>query len=118
MNTYEIIQNMIRLIPLAVLLPLFIYLLHLKWFARFGVMFVVGWLIVAISTLIFWKYSIDYAPNEEVLSRLTEKDGAPKLFGTLFGGVFGLMYFVVFEIVRVLYVIIQSAISWVKLRNA
>ncbi|TLM72660.1 hypothetical protein ACONUD_07500 [Microbulbifer harenosus] len=103
MYQYEFIQNMIRLIPVIMLLPSFLALLRFKWYLRLGAMFFLGWIVVAGSTLLFWEYSIMYAPNEEIKMDLAQRDGAPKVFGTLFGWVYGLIILFIFELTRLIY---------------
>ncbi|QFT54453.1 hypothetical protein FIU95_07790 [Microbulbifer sp. THAF38] len=111
MSLYELIQNTIRVVPVVVLLPAFLYLLRLKWYQRFGVMFVLGWVVFAASTLLFWSYSINYAPTQETMTDLAQRDGAPRLFGTLFGWAFGLILLFIFEATRLIYIGFNPLIS-------
>ena len=104
MSLYELIQNAIRLFPIIILLPTFLYLLRFKWYQRLGAMFILGWVVIAVSTLAFWSYSINYAPTQEIMADLAERDGAPRVFGTLFGWAFGLIFLVLFEVVRSIYI--------------
>lgn len=111
MSLYEIIQNIIRLLPIILLLPTFIFLLRFKWYQRLAFMFLLGWAVIAGSTLLFWGYSINYAPSQEVATDLAQRDGAPKLFGTLFGWAFGLALLSVFEATRLIYIGLSSFIG-------
>jgi hypothetical protein len=118
MSLYELIQNMIRLAPIMILLPTFLYLLKFKWYQRFGVMFALGWVVFAASTLLFWTYSINYAPTQDLMVDLAQRDGAPRVFGTLFGWVFGLVLLFVFEATRLIYIGLNSLTSKLKQKNA
>jgi hypothetical protein len=100
MSAYEIIQHTIRLSPFVILLLTYIFLHQFKWYQRLAVMFFLGWAVIAASTLLFWSYSINYAPDQETAMYLAQKDGAPRLFGTLFGWVFGLIYLLILEAIR------------------
>jgi hypothetical protein len=104
MSLYEIIQNIIRLSPIILLLPAFMFFLRFKWYQRLGFMFVLGWLVIAGSTLLFWGFSISYAPSQEIAIELALRDGAPRLFGTLFGWAFGLAILFIFEVTRLSYI--------------
>ncbi|MBQ4812482.1 hypothetical protein J8M20_14085 [Pseudoalteromonas luteoviolacea] len=59
-----------------------------------------GWGVIAGSTLLFWWYSIEFAPTEEIRLNLAKKDGAPKVVGTLFGWVFALIIYGFMEFIR------------------
>lgn len=118
MNLYELIQNMIRLAPIIILLPTFLFLLRFKWYQRFGLMFVLGWAVFAGSTLLFWSYSINYAPTQEIMTDLAQRDGAPRVFGTLFGWAFGLILLFLFEATRLIYIGLNSLNSRLKKKNA
>lgn len=108
MSLYELIQNSVRLAPIMILLPTFLYLLRFKWYKRFGVIFVLSWVVFATSTLLFWSYSIDYAPTQEIKVDLAQRDGAPRVFGTLFGWAYGLVLLFVFEAARLIYIGLNS----------
>jgi hypothetical protein len=54
--------------------------------------------------LLFWSFSINYAPSQEVAIDLAQRDGAPRLFGTLFGWAFGLAILFIFEVARLSYI--------------
>ena len=114
MSLYEFIQNLIRLSPIFIMLPSFIFLLRLQWYKRFGIMFLLGWLVFAASTLLFWSYSINNAPNEEIMIDLAQRDGASRVFGTLFGWAFGLVLLFIFELSRLFYLGLISTINKLK----
>jgi len=118
MSKYELAQTFIRAMPLLILLPAYIFLLRTKWYWRFCAMFVLAWVVIAISTLLFWQYSIEYAPTEEIRTGLAMKDGGPLLFGTMFGWAFGLVYLVVFEISNVVYVLLSRVFAKAEPKNA
>ena len=118
MSLYELIQNMIRLAPIVVLLVSFLYLLRFKWYQRLGVMFILGWVVIAVSTIAFWSYSINYAPTQEIMADLAKRDGAPRLFGTLFGWVFGLIFLFVFEAIRLICIAFYSLVHRLNQKTA
>ena len=118
MSLYELIQNAIRVSPIIILLPTFLYLLRFKWYQRLGAMIILGWLVIAVSTLVFWSYSINYAPTQEIITDLAQRDGAPRVFGTLFGWVIGLIFLVVFEVIRLIYIAFNRLARRLNLKNA
>lgn len=114
MEIYEIIKNVIRFGPLLSLAFVYLYLLKYRWYNRIGLMFFIGWFFVGASTYLFWWYSFSYAPNEEVRSYVAQKDGAPRLLGTIFGWAYGLVLLLIFELVRLSYlgiILIKTRIS-------
>jgi len=117
MYQYEFIQNMIRLIPVIILLPSFLVILRFKWYLRLGMMFFLGWMVVAGATLLFWEYSITYAPSEEIKMDLAQRDGAPKVFGTLFGWAYGLIILFIFELNRLIYLGVRKAHNRLKQKS-
>ena len=46
---YELIQNVIRILPMLLLTVLFIYMLRFKWYARLISVVLVGWGILILS---------------------------------------------------------------------
>ena len=105
MSQYEIIQNLIRLMPILLILCIFVLLIRHRWYWRLSIIAVSGWLIVASSTMLYWWYAIEYAPSQEIQFELAKKDGAPRLFGTLFGWAFALVYLAVLELIHGLYLL-------------
>lgn len=118
MSAYEIIQNTIRLAPLVILLLAFIFLHRFKWYQRLGVMFFLGWAVIAASTLLFWSYSISYAPDQGTAMTLAQKDGAPRLFVTLFGWGFGLVFLLILEAMRFAFTVLKLVAGKIKKLNA
>jgi len=100
---YEAIQTVIRVTPIIGLGFLFIMLRAKKRTIRIPLLFVVGWALVAFSTNLFWRYSLDHAQSQEVYAELASKDGAPRLFGTLFGWVYAMGYIALYELCYVIY---------------
>lgn len=100
MTLYEFIQNIIWLAPILILAATFTYLLRFKWYWRLVVIVLLGWVVVAGSTMLFWSYSFHYAPTDEIKMDLALRDGAPKVFATLFGWVYAFVLLVFFEAIR------------------
>ncbi len=118
MEIYELIKNIIRVMPLLCLVVVYIYILKNRWYRRVGIMFFAGWFFVASSTCIFWWYCFNYAPNDEIREYVAQKDGAPRLFGTLFGWVFGLILLFILEFTNLLYKGIRIITDRIRLKNA
>ena len=100
MNMYDVIQTSIRLMPVLILLMAYVYLLRFAWHKRIVVMFLLGWLVVGSTTMLYWHYSITYAPSPEVQLELAQQDGGAQMFGVLFGWAFGLALLCIFEAAR------------------
>ena len=99
-SMYDLLQNIIRITPLLILVGLFVGLNGKKWYWRSFFVVVVGWLVFAISTNVYWWYAFQYAPNDEVRSSVALKDGAPRVFVALFGWAFALVFLIVAELIR------------------
>jgi len=99
---YELLKTLIWTLPWTVMVLVFIFLARARWYKRVPVLFLVGWGIVALSTMLFWEYSFDFAPNEEIRTQVGMKDSAPRAFGTLFGWVYGLVILSLLELCNLL----------------
>lgn len=100
METYVVIQNVIRVSPFLILLALFVYLLRYKWYWRFGAMIAIGWVMMVVSVNLYWSYAIQYAPTTEMAIELSQKDSGPRAMVLLFGWFIGAMIGVFLEILR------------------
>lgn len=103
METYVVIQNVIRISPFLILLALFVYLLRYKWYWRFGAMITIGWVMMVVSVHLYWSYAIHYAPTTEIAIELSQKDSGPRAMVLLFGWFIGAMIGVFLEILRGFY---------------
>jgi len=97
---YDLLQNIIRISPFFIMAGLFVGLNGKEWYWRSFFVIAVGWLVFAVSVNVYWWYAFQYAPNEEVRSSVALKDGAPRVFGMLFGWVFSLAFLLVAELIR------------------
>ena len=100
MDHYELIKNVIRITPILLMVGSYIYFLKLKWYKRFAPMFLIGWCVIAVSTWVFWSYSFNYAPSHEIQAAVALKDGAPRLFGVMFGWAYGLVILLLLELIN------------------
>ena len=97
---YDLLQNVIRISPILVLLGIFVCLNRKKWYWRSFIIVVVGWIVFAVSTNVYWWYAFEFASNEEVREHIALKDGAPRVFVALFGWAFALVFLIVAELIR------------------
>ncbi|WGL15188.1 hypothetical protein PVT68_10420 [Microbulbifer bruguierae] len=108
MSLYELTRSAISLAPAMVLAISFIFLRQYTWYFRLGLLFFGGWILIAGSTYIFWTYSINYAPDQEILAELSRRDGAPRLLGVLFGWAYAIVVYFILESFRLLFIGLRS----------
>ncbi|WP_158643618.1 hypothetical protein [Ketobacter alkanivorans] len=111
MNQYEFVQEAILCIPLAVLAVVFVKTLHISWYFRAIIMIMVGWGMIAGAVNLYWEYSINFAPTDEMAMEHALKDGAPRVFGTFFGWMYGIVLYCVFELIRLIWVLTKVIVN-------
>jgi len=106
---FETIQDLIRIAPIGVLLALYAWLLRYRALIRFGTFLILGWLIVAAATQVFWGYSTHHAPTEDIYTYYALKDGAPRTASIMFGWLYALGLFSILEFMRLL---VRTTLKW------
>ena len=118
MSQYEFVQEAILYIPLAVLAVVFVKTLQIAWYFRAIIVIMVGWGVIAGAVNLYGEYSINFAPTEEVAMEHALNDGAPRVFGTFFGWMYGIVLYCVFEFIRLLCVLTNVIVNKVRTRHA
>jgi hypothetical protein len=114
MDEYEAIKSIISLSPVAIIAVLRVLLIKLEWPLRLPVVFVVGWIAIFYSTQIFWDYSFDYAPTEEIKRYVASKDGGPRIGSLYFGWIYVVFIMLVMEAAIFM---ARKAIKWIYEHN-
>jgi len=104
MQQYEIITTIPAILPILSILIIFMFVKNLKWTYRYPIVVIGGWVIVFLSTILFWHYSFNYAPTKEIQQQVAMSDGAPVAFSYIFGWVYALLLMVVMDVLHKLYV--------------
>ena len=110
MNEYELIKSLIRLIPLISIFGMSCFMLRFKWFYRLPIVFLAGWLIIIFTTQMFWDYSFDYAPTEEIMAEVGSKDGGARVGSIIIGWVYAIVIMLSFELVKLAYSRLKSSL--------
>ncbi len=97
MEQYEIIKTILRLLPILSIFIVFIFVRNLKWYYRYLITVLLGWIIVFVSVALFWDYSFNYAPTQEIRHQVGMKDGAPVAFSSIFGWVYALILMLIMD---------------------
>jgi 4-hydroxybenzoate polyprenyltransferase len=114
MDEYETIKSIISLSPVVIIVVLSVSLINQKWPLRLLIVFVVGWMAIFYSTQMFWDYSFDYAPTEEIKRYVASKDGGPRVGSLYFGWVY--VVFIMLLMEGVIF-IARKAIKWIYKHN-
>jgi hypothetical protein len=97
MEEYETIKYLIRMMPIAAIIISSLLLLKIKWPLRITIVFFIGWVAIFYSTQLFWDYSFNYAPTNEIQREVGLKDGGPRVGSLYFGWVYALIILLVTE---------------------
>ena len=100
MDTYELTRTFIALFPILLLVGGFWFFRNSKRLIRTLILCLVGWVAFLGSVVYFWRYSIDFAPTQEIAIELTYKDGGSKAFALLFGWFYSLLILMALELIR------------------
>jgi len=100
MSEYDIICNLLRIAPLVIIQALLLLLRRRAFYIRYPLVLLIGWLVIGASTVMYWDYAHEHAPTEELRMEIGRKDGAPRIFGVVFGWVFALFFMVISEGIR------------------
>jgi len=103
MEQYEIIKVILRLLPIFSIFIVFILVRNLKWYYRYMIAVLLGWIIVFGSVVLFWDYSFNYAPTQEIQHQVAMKDGAPIAFSSLFGWIYAFILIFIFDMIYKVY---------------
>ncbi len=95
---YELIQNVIRILPMLILTVLFIYMLHVKWYIRFISVVLVGWGILVIFVCLYWWYAFNFAPTPEIQNEIALKDSGPSVAVYVLGWAYSLVFYLFLEL--------------------
>lgn len=104
MQQYEIITTILAVLPILSLLIIFMFVKNLKWTYRYPIVVIGGWVIVFLSTILFWHYSFNYAPTKEIQQQIAMSDGAPVAFSYIFGWVYALILMLIMDSIYKSYV--------------
>ena len=99
---YELIQNVIRILPMLILTALFIYMLRVKWYVRFISVVLVGWGALVISVCLYWWYAFNFAPTPEIQNEIALKDSGPMAAVYVLGWAYSLVFYFVLELAALL----------------
>ena len=100
MEEYEMMKTVLNLLPILSIFIVFIFVRNLKWHYRYFITVLLGWIIVAASVTLFWDYSFNYAPAQEIQHQVAMKDGAPVAFSHIFGWVYALILMLIFDTIH------------------
>jgi len=103
MEQYEIIKVILRLLPIFSIFIIFIFVRNLKWYYRYVIAVLLGWIIVFGSVVLFWNYSFHYAPSPEIQQQVAMKDGAPIAFSFVFGWIYAFILIFIMDALYKLY---------------
>ena len=103
MQQYEIIKTALSLLPILSIFIVFIFVRNLKWQYRYPIVVILGWVIVFVSVGLFWDYSFNYAPTQEIQQQVVMNDGAPTAFSFIFGWVYALILMLIMDGLHKLY---------------
>ena len=76
MSEYEIVKNIIRVAPFLLMVVVFFRIRKEPWRKRSSVVVSIGWILIALSAIAYWKYAVYFAPTEELKISLAAKDTA------------------------------------------
>lgn len=99
---YELIQNVIRTLPMLLLTVLFIYMLRFKWYARLISVVLVGWGVLILFVYLYWWYAFNFAPTPEVQNEIALKDSGPSSAVYIIGWAYSLIFYFVLELAAIL----------------
>lgn len=99
---YELIQSIIRILPILVLAAIFIYLLRVKWYVRSIFMVLIGWGTLVIFVHIYWWYAFKFAPTPELQNEIALKDSGPLSATYIIGWAYSLVFYFFLELVALL----------------
>ncbi len=111
MEQYEIIRTALRLLPIVSILIVFVFVKNLKWYYRYLITVLLGWIIVFVSVALFWDYSFNYAPTQEMQHQAGMEDGAKIASSFMFGWVYALILMLIFDIVHKSYLYLSKNIG-------
>jgi membrane-associated HD superfamily phosphohydrolase len=107
MDEYETTKSIISLLPVAVIAVLSVSLIKVKWPLRLLIVFFVGWVAIFYSTQLFWDYSFEYAPTDEIKKYVASRDGGARVGSLIFGWVYVLIIMLAME--AIMFILGQAA---------
>lgn len=108
MEQYEIIKTVLRLLPILSIFIVFIFVRNLKWQYRYLIAVLLGWDMVFVSVALFWDYSFNYAPTQEIQHQVGMGDGAKIASSFMFGQVYALILMLIMDGLHKLYLYLFS----------
>lgn len=109
---YELIQNVIRTLPMLLLTVLFIYMLRFKWYARLISVVFVGWGVLILFVHLYWWYAFNFAPTPEVQNEIALKDSGPSSAVYIIGWAYSLIFYFVLELAAILIKATRRIFKW------
>ena len=109
MTFYETVQRVLQFAPLALVPALMFAFRRQRASVRYLGVILLGWVGLFALVVVYWAFSVNYAPDERLAGEFASRDGAPTTFALFFGSIYVAVYVALLEAVR-------SVWSWSRRR--